>query len=39
VVERALELTDRLPSLLQEVQRRASLSVLSEPMLALLREV
>jgi hypothetical protein len=38
VVERAFELTERLPRALRGAQRRAILSVLSEPMLALLRE-
>jgi hypothetical protein len=38
VVERAFELTDRLPPALQQAQQRAILSVLSEQMLALLRE-
>jgi hypothetical protein len=36
VVERAFELTERLPRALRGAQRRAILSVLSEPMLALL---
>jgi hypothetical protein len=38
VVERALELTDRLPRALRTAQQRAILSVLSERMLARLRE-
>lgn len=38
VVERALELTERLPRPLRGAQQRAILSVLSERMMALLRE-
>ncbi|AUX19692.1 hypothetical protein SOCEGT47_001440 [Sorangium cellulosum] len=38
VVERAFELTERLPPALRRAQQRAILSVLSERMLALLRE-
>lgn len=38
VVERAIELTARLPAPLRRAQMRAIVSVLSEPMLAMLRE-
>jgi hypothetical protein len=38
IVERALELTERLPRSLRKAQTRAILSVLSERMVALLRE-
>ena len=38
VVERAIELTSRLPASLRRAHMRAIVSVLSEPMLAMLRE-